>query len=95
MPYLTVSIWKMSADHDRDAATANIRDNAFPALKALGAIRQQLAEAGDSHAMIVTEWPDEATRSAAMEKVNELRSEAASTVALESEFTGNVTLDLK
>jgi len=96
MTFVSVSTWNTPDGPDREDARARLRDEFFPTIKALGALRQTAVETSETEAVIISEWPDEETRAAAMQKIAQIRATAKeqSGALLKGEVTGNVFAQL-
>ena len=75
--YVVLSNWKNNAD-GREAAYALAQSKFAPMLKGLGAINAYFVATSDTTFTVVTVYPDEATATAAKEKQDAVRSQAAS-----------------
>jgi hypothetical protein len=94
MAYVTITTWKMADGTDREATLERARSTHLPAIKAMGATRQTMVELSETESVLVSEWPDQATREAAMQKIAEIRSKVAETgeMKMTSEQKGAVLL---
>jgi hypothetical protein len=92
MAFATISTWKMGAEMDADEMARIMQEQFMPALLSLGATQAMTVQTGDDTSAIVSVYPDEATRNAAMEKISALREKGASTFSAEmtNEWMGNV-----
>ncbi|MFT7596438.1 MAG: hypothetical protein ACI8R4_003773 [Paracoccaceae bacterium] len=82
----------MNDDTNRDTALAQARDTHMPAIKALGAVSQTMVEISDTESVLISEWPDLATRQAAMDKIESIRSQV--TEAALTQMTGEMKGDV-
>ena len=95
MAYVTISMWEADDAAVRDAALENARISIFPAVRALGAVRIRSVALSDTRAMLITDWPDQATRDAAMERIQSMRTETSSAIGIRmtAEHMGEVLLE--
>lgn len=76
MAYGVVSQWTSSVARDA-AMEATAREKYVPGIKALGALHAFFIATGETTFNVVTIYPDEATATAAADKQNALRAQAA------------------
>jgi Trk K+ transport system NAD-binding subunit len=88
MAFATISTWKMGADLEAEAMARIMQDQFMPALRSLGATQAMTVQTGKGTSAIISVYPDEATRNAAMEKIKVLREKGASTFS--AEMTGEL-----
>lgn len=90
MAYMTISTWKVDMTPDeREAAWQMIQEKYVPLNQALGATQVMIAETGEGGSVIVSVYPDKATRDAAEAKISEMRSQAS------SEFSSTLTGEMR
>ena len=92
MAFATISTWKRGAEMDAEEMAKVMQEQFMPALRSLGATQAMTVQTGDDTSAIISVYPDEATRNAAMEKISALREKGASTFSAEmtGELMGNV-----
>ncbi|MFD2740526.1 hypothetical protein ACFSUD_13140 [Sulfitobacter aestuarii] len=73
MRYVTITTWEIADGNDYDVAMQNIREKRLPALKELGASRVTVVRTSERTSAAISEWPDEATRDAAEQAIEEVR----------------------
>jgi hypothetical protein len=81
MAHASISTWKTSKPRDeagREALYRVMQEKYVPMTLSMGATSTMCIQTGPDTAAIVSVWPDEATRSAAMQKVGAMRGEASS-----------------
>ena len=78
MSYYTISHWE--TDEWNDEMEAIARDKFGPMIMAVGASSVDFVKTGDKTMAVVTKYKDEATGVAAIEKIAEIRGQAASTL---------------
>lgn len=88
MAFATISMWKMGAEMGAAEMAKIMQDQFRPALRSLGATQAMTVQTGDETSAIISLYPDEATRNAAMEKIRALREKGASTFS--AEMTGEL-----
>ncbi len=89
MAYATISTWKMADGGDMtDEVVQAVQNGLFPALKSAGANSTYFVQTDSKNSAVVTVWPDEATRSAAMGDVEAVRQKARD--QLGAEMTGEM-----
>ena len=74
MKYVTITTWELTDEADWQTSLENVRMHRLPALKEMGATRVTLIRTSPRTTAAITEWPDEATRDAAMHLIQEVRS---------------------
>lgn len=88
MAFATISMWKMAAEMGAEDMAKIMQDQFMPALRSLGATQAMTVQTGENTSAIITVYPDEATRNAALEKITALRGKGASTFS--AEMTGEL-----
>lgn len=90
MAYMTITTWKVDMTPDeREAAWKMIQEKYIPMNQSFGASQVMVAETGEGESVIVSVFPDKATRDAAEAKIVEMRSQAS------SQFSSTLTGDLR
>jgi len=78
MGYVTITTWELADGADWDTNLRNVRERRLPALREMGAVRVTLVRTSPRTSAVITEWPDAATRDAAMHLVEEVRRKVQS-----------------
>jgi hypothetical protein len=78
MSYVTITTWELSDGADWETNVRAVREKRLPALREMGATRITLIRTSDRTSAAISEWPDEATRDAAMHLVEEVRRKVQS-----------------
>lgn len=78
MSYLTITTWELADGADWETNLRNVRERRLPALREMGAVKVTLLRTSPRTTAVVTEWPDQATRDAAMHLVEEVRRKVQS-----------------
>ena len=78
MSYFTISHWE--ADEWTDEMEAIAKDKFGPMIMAVGATSADFIKTSDKTMAVVTKYKDEATGTAAIAKIAEIRGQAASTM---------------
>lgn len=73
MAYVTITTWELTDEADWETSLGSVRLHRLPALKAMGATRVTLIRTSPRTTAAITEWPDQATRDAAMHLIEEVR----------------------
>ena len=73
MAYVTITTWEIADGTEFEVSLRNVTEQRLPALKELGATRVTLIRTSPRTTAAISEWPDEATRDAAMHLVEEVR----------------------
>jgi hypothetical protein len=96
MKYVTITTWELTDEADWQTSVENVRMHRLPALKAMGATRVTLIRTSPRTTAAITEWPDEATRDAAMHLVEEVRRKVHSVdkSRLTGEMKGEVVAEV-
>jgi hypothetical protein len=96
MAYASISMWKTPGfkgdPKARAAAWKTMQDKYLPLNKSFGATQSFAVEVDEESGAIVSLWPDEATRKAAMEKIEVMRGDAKAEfeTTMTNEFVGEV-----
>lgn len=91
MAYGTITTWTIdTADIEEQIET--VQTSFLPSLRKLGAEQAFMMRTGQTEVAVVTVFPDEATRSAALDQINQIRARASSELAarLSGEMQGEV-----
>lgn len=78
MSYVMITTWELADSADWDTNIRNVQAQRIPALHQLGATRVTVIRTSDRTAAAISEWPDAATRDAAMAMVEEVRKKVHS-----------------
>lgn len=95
MAYVTITTWELADGADWNTNLRNVRERRLPALREMGAVRVTLMRTSARTSAVVTEWPDEATRDAAMHLIEEVRRkvQALDGFRLTGELKGEVAAE--
>ena len=73
MAYVTITTWELSDAADWETSLGSVRLHRLPALKEMGATRVVLIRTSPRTTAAISEWPDQATRDAAMHLIEDVR----------------------
>jgi hypothetical protein len=95
MSYYTISHW--DADEWTDEMEASAKDKFGPMIMAVGASSVDFVQTGDKTMCVVTKYKDEATGTAALAKIAEIRGQAASKMPIRmvSDVKGSAFVSMK
>ncbi|MFD1341096.1 hypothetical protein [Litorisediminicola beolgyonensis] len=85
MPFIVLSHWKTTDWTDELEALA--QDTFVPMILAAGAVRVRMVRTGDRSFTVVTEYADAAAAEAAQEKIQAIRSKAATELPMSLDGT--------
>jgi len=92
MAYATISTWEMAGDMEAAEMARIMQEQFMPAIRSLGGTQAMTVQTGDKACAVISIYPDQATRDAAMAKISVLREKGASTFS--AEMTGEMSGDV-
>lgn len=73
MRFVTITTWELLDRADFDLTLRAVESRRLPALRKLGADRVTLVQTSERTFAAISEWPDEATRDAAVRAIDDVR----------------------